>query len=311
MEASTTTTKERWIGLLFVVILFILSSNVAFAQSLEDEVNLAEKVNNLALDSSVVGEIVYYSEGYRRRAEAMGKQINKVNRFYSETLGIDVHIKIALLDQADFRKVLTEEPYGLPFITQGLIFQPADTSQGAVRDMYAPFAETASEEIISNLRAVGYDYGSALNLMVDLIGLHEIGHAQATDFIKDTRQPWFNEFMATYFGYAYMKLNEPKLAVVWDNITHAGFVGHTPVHTSLDVLNEIYFGVGVGDYVWFQNAFQERIREVYSKQGLEFVRVVKEKLSDPTFQPKTAKELLEVLEEIEPGFLAWAESLKS
>ena len=101
-----------------------------------------------------------------------------------------------------------------------------------------------------------------------------------------------------------------KMAVIWDNITHAGFEEYIPNHTSLDTLNELYIGVGVGDYVWYQNAFQERIREVYPKKGLDFIRLVNDKLSDSSFKPETADELLKLLEEIEPGFLNWADSLR-
>jgi hypothetical protein len=146
--------------------------------------------------------------------------------------------------------------------------------------------------------------------MVDIIGLHEIGHVQNGAMGIDTKQSWFNEFMASYFAYAYMQNNDTSLAVIWDVFTHTGFESFSPTHVSLDVFNKLYFGVGVENYGWFQNAFQERIRDVYAVKGLDFIRLVKEKLSDPSFQPVSAKELLEKLEEIEPGFLKWSDSLE-
>jgi len=169
---------------------------------------------------------------------------------------------------------------------------------------------TASQEIISNLKNVGFEYKDALNFMVDLIGLHELGHTQLSSFGLDTKQKWFNEFMASYLGYDYMRVGEPNMAIIWDNIMRAGFEGYVPNHKTLDELNELYFGVGVGDYVWFQNAFQERIKEVYAAKGLDFIRLVKDKLSDSSLKPETANELLGVLEVVEPGFFRWAYSLK-
>ena len=295
---------------LIVSLIFILLPTLTSAQTEQKQLTLAEKVQNLKLDSTNVGELVYYSKGYSERGDLISKQIENAKLFYSDSLNIDVQINIALLDTTDYNSISTGLPYGLPFVNSGLIFLPADTSVGTVKDMYLPFAGTASDEIISNLENIGLDYETALRRMVDLIGLHELGHVQNGVYGIDARQAWFNEFMASYFGYAYMQNSDPKLAVIWDNITHAGFEGYTPTHVSLDVFNELYIGVGVGDYVWFQNAFQERVREVYSKRGLHFIRLVKEKLLDASFQPKTAVELLETLEEIEPGFLKWAETLK-
>lgn len=295
---------------LIVSLISILLPMLTSAQTEQKQLTLLEKVQNLKLDSTNVGELVYYSKGYLDRAELMSKQIENAKLFYSDSLNIDVQIKIALLDTTDYNSISTGLPYGLPFVNSGLIFQPADISIGAVKEMYAPFESTASQELISNLKNAGFEYKDALNFMVDLIGLHEIGHTLVYSYGLDTKQKWFNEFMASYFGYAYMKIKEPKMAVVWDNIMQAGFESYVPKHRTLNEFNELYVGVGVGDYVWFQNAFQERIRDVYSKKGLHFIRLVKEKLSDSSFQPKTSIELLESLEEIEPGFIKWEETLK-
>ena len=289
----------------FFVFLLILIPNLILRCG-QRKLNLSKQVQNLNLDSTDVGTLLYYSKGYLTRGVQISKQIENARLFYLDSLGIDVQIKIALLDALDYSKVSFGIPYGLPFIRNGLVMLPADTSVGAVKDMYASFAQTASEDIISNLENVGFGYKEGLSRMVDLIGLHEIGHAQINVYRLDTRQKWFNEFMASYFAYVYMQIKEPKMAVIWDNITHAGFQGYTPKHNTLDIFNKLYLGVGFDDYVWFQNAFQERIREIYPKKGLDFIRLVQDRLSDFSFQPKTADELLKVLEEIEPGFIKWA-----
>jgi hypothetical protein len=198
----------------------------------------------------------------------------------------------------------------MPFEEHGWIMMPADTSIGVVRDMYAPFGKTASENIIANLKKAGFNYKDALNHMVDLVGLHEIGHAEIYAYGMKTRQKWFGEFMASYFAYAYMRVKEPKMAIIWDSFNDAGFFGYKPTHKTLDLFSKLYAKVGVDDYVWFQDAFQERIREVYAKQGLNFIRLVHERLADPSFKPVRADELLNELEKIEPGFIKWADSLK-
>ena len=311
MNKTPTWTFTKSVKIFPFTFLLILLPMLALTQAAQKKLSLAKKVQNLKLDSTNVGELVYYSEGYLDRAELISIQLKKARTFYLDQLGIDVKVKIALLDTIDYHKVSHPIPYGMPFVNNKLIFLPADISTGAVIDMYAPFSNAISEEAKSNLKDLEMDFGNALNRMVDLIGLHELGHVQNSAMDIDTKQSWFDEFMASYFGYAFMQNNDPSLAVIWDVITHAGFDGYTPKHVSLDVFNELYFGVGVGDYVWFQNAFQERIRVVYAAKGLDFIGLVKEKLADSSFKPATAKELLEKLEEIEPGFLTWADSLKN
>ncbi|MEM9723378.1 MAG: hypothetical protein AAGA10_29180 [Bacteroidota bacterium] len=294
------------------VCILILTLTISTAQTDEEDLSLEERVENLGLDNTDTGEKVFYSKGYLARGNAISQQIEKARIFYLDSLGIEVELSIALLDTADYNKVSPGIPYGLPFVSfENLVFLPADTSLGAVKEMYAPFKETASEAILSSLRKVGFAYEEALRRMVDLIGFHELGHVQNDAYAIDSKQPWFDEFMASYFCYTYLQHNEPTLAIIWNSITRAGFEGHTPRYTSLDDFNELYFGVGVGDYSWFQNAFQERIRAVYPQKGIDFIRLVQKRLSDPAFKPETANELLEVLEEIEPGFVEWANSLKN
>lgn len=304
-DLGVTALKSLFVGFLLIVVPLHVQG-----QEEKKALTLSEQIQVLNLDSTDKGVKLYYSQGYLERGIQISKQIENARLFYLDSLSIDAEIKIALLDTTDYAKVFLGVPYGLPFVRNGFVILPADTSIGAVKSMYAPFANTASEEIISNLQNAGFEYKDALNFMVDLIGLHELGHAQIYSYGLDTRQAWFNEFMASYFGYAYMQVIEPNMAIIWDNITHAGFEGHIPKNNSLDVFNELYIGVGVADYVWFQNAFQERIRDIYTNKGLDFIRLVNDRLSDSSFKPETADDLLRLLEEIEPGFVKWADSLK-
>ena len=272
----------------------------------QQAVPLSERVRLLNLDTLQSGLWVFYSHGYEDRAEAVGRLIAASNSFHRESLGVDVEIRIALLDTVDHRRASIDLPYGLPFINDGIAVLPADRTTGAVVEMNAQFEATASSEILADLREAGISYDEATRQMVDLIGLHELGHAQVTAYGIDARQRWFNEFLATYFAYAYMRSMETTEAVVWDRVTQAGRDGHDPSHTSLDDFNRLYLGVGVGDYNWYQAVFQERIQAVFEEQDLGFLRQVRERFSDPEWSPETAAELLDVLEEIAPGFVAWS-----
>ena len=307
-ETGMITTVTR-LGYRVIAVSFLCAAYGASALQAQQTVPLTERVQILNVDSLYAGMWVYYSRGYKDRAEAIGRQITASNQFYEESLGIDVDIRVALLDTVDHQRASISLPYGLPFISEGIAVLPADLATGAVVEMYAPFESTASAEILADLREAGFSYAEANRRMVDLIGLHEIGHAQVTAYGIDARQRWFNELLASYFAYAYMQRNEPTNAVVWDRVTQAGREGHTPSYTSLDDFNRLYLAVGVSDYGWYQNVFQKRIQAVYEEHGLDFLRRVRECFSNPEWRPESAAELLDVLEGIAPGFLAWSAEL--
>ena len=295
--------------LISVVLLSLAGSmGPAWAQNEEGPSDF-ERIQRLEVDSLYAGLWVHYSRGYEERARAIGRQVAASNVFYRDSLGVEADIRLALLDPADFERAAFVHglPYGLPYIDDGVAVLPADLASGAVIEMYAPFETTVSAEIVADLQQIGLSYEGAKRRMVDLIGLHEIGHAQVYAYDLDAKQHWFNEFLASYFAYAYMRSREPEMAVVWDAVTQAGREGYEPTHSSLDELNQLYAGVGVGDYVWYQNVFQDRIRAVYDEQGLDFLRHTLDRLSNAEWDPESSAELLAVLEEIAPGFLAWAE----
>ncbi|MEZ4702959.1 MAG: hypothetical protein R2834_21685 [Rhodothermales bacterium] len=268
-----------------------------------------DRTRALGLDSLDSGYRVFYSAGYAERAAAMGHLAAASNTFYRDSLGVDVaQLYIALLDPADYQRAAFPGgiPYGLPFVNDRVVVQPADLSVGLVRDAYAPYESTASPSLSARLGSVGLSYAEALPIMFDAIALHELGHVQANAYGLNTRQPWFSELMATYLGYAFMRVHEPEMAVVWDVVLEAGREGYEPTHTSLDDLNRLYAGVGFENYIWYQNIFQDRVHVLYDLHGLDFVRAARERLADADWTPETAAELIDALDEIAPGFAGWA-----
>ncbi|MFN2374883.1 MAG: hypothetical protein ABR545_13830 [Cyclonatronaceae bacterium] len=292
--------------LLTLIFLNIYSAAETVTAQDERRITMYERLKQMELDSLYTGLWVYYPEGYAGRAEVIARRISASNQFFSDSLGVDVRIRIALLDPENYERGEFLHPYGLPFISGGVTVLPADLNSGAVIDMFTPFEATITADNLAVLQKAGFTYGEGKKLMVDLIGLHEIGHEQVRAFGINTRQRWFDELMASYLAYAYLRTMEPRMAVVWDAVTRAGREGYQSNHTSLDDFNRLYTGVGVGDYVWYQNVFHERVRDVYDVHGLAFVREVKNRLGNTHLKTITAEDLLAVLEEIAPGFMEWA-----
>ena len=280
-----------------------------FAPVVAQPVDPLGGLRSLAIDSIDAGVWVHYSRGHDVRAELVGRRIAASNDFFDTRMGVRVELRVALLDPPDFARALPSAPYGMPFVQGGLAVLPANLESGAVADAYQALGPTAPTDVIERLQAQGLSFAQAARTMVDLVALHELGHVQAESYGINPRQAWFAEFMATYFAYAYLRSAEPDLAQVWDAVAEAGREGVDPTYTSLDDLNRLYTGVGPVNYVWFQDTLQGHARSVYDSQAVAFISEVRMRFGNADWTPRQARELLEVLEAIEPGFIAWSESL--
>jgi hypothetical protein len=270
-----------------------------------------ENLRSLALDSLDAGVWVHYSSGHDVRAERMGRRMAASNDYFDRRLGVRVELRVALVDAADFARALPTAVYGMPFVRGGVAVLPADLESGAVVDAYQALGATATMDVIEELRSLGLSFEDAARAMVDLVALHELGHVQTESHGIDPRQAWFAEFMGTYFAYAYLRSEEAELARVWDAVAEAGRQGVDPTYTSLDDLNRLYTGVGPVNYVWFQDILQGRASSVYDSQALAFLSDVRSRFGNVEWTPGQAREMLDVLEAIEPGFITWSEGLSN
>jgi len=94
-ETGMITTVTR-LGYRVIAVSFLCAAYGASALQAQQTVPLTERVQILNVDSLYAGMWVYYSRGYKDRAEAIGRQITASNQFYEESLGIDVDIRVAL-----------------------------------------------------------------------------------------------------------------------------------------------------------------------------------------------------------------------
>jgi hypothetical protein len=123
--------------------------------------------------------------------------------------------------------------------------------------------------------------------------------------------PWMHEFLATYFAYAYLRRAQPHLAELWDGMVAAP-PDARPQHTSLPDFDRLYFGVGPENYFWYQGTFATRATEVFARHGLGFVSAVRDAFpAGGDAAQHSGEAVLAALERIDPGFMAWADSLQS
>src|SRR5690606_18911481 len=113
------------------------------------------------------------------------------------------------------------------------------------------------------ITASGRTWEDASRRYVDLVGLHELGHVFAGAYGIRVQSKWFNEWLATYFCYAFLRAHRPLDAHLWEGILQGYVDAVQPEHRTLDAFEQIYFGVGARNYVWYQARFQQSVAQVY------------------------------------------------
>jgi hypothetical protein len=144
---------------------------------------------------------------------------------------------------------------------------------------------------------------------VDLIGFHELGHLLVHPYGIATASPWLNEFLSTYFSYAFMSTNYPHLADMY--MAFAVFPSsYQPGYTSLAEFDEHYIRVGFENYGWYQGIFAAKASEVFAHRGLGFLKDVRDAFPEGS-ENLSGTEVLNRLDNIYQGFLEWAAVLES
>ena len=281
--------------------------------------NLLERVQKLGLPFRPGDVPVYYSSCCESRAlEAQDALIGSAH-FYERHLGVRVQIALAALTTEDWLRMFSDvfkwrrKPLELAFVSD----QPPYVAvlplgnENAVDRIYLPPQNQATPATWQLLTSVHVSYPDAVSKFMIHLGLHEIGHLQITAYGIDTPNMWFNELLANYFSYAYLKTEAPKLAIVVEALD---LVPLGPVqHTSLEELEKLR-NVGKPNYVWYQQQFERRAGRIYTGcGGIDFLTKVKGAFPSLPGRPASASvgEVLGRLESLCPGFESWAAELRN
>jgi len=150
------------------------------------------------------------------------------------------------------------------------------------------------------LAALGPSPDSVADRYAALVGFHELGHVYTVADSVLPSQGWFNEFLATYLEYAFLRAHQPDDARLWDAVSTALLNHLQPKQTPLA---KMHGGGGSDTYVWYHSSLQTRVREVYDAQGLSFYRAIRSRRGE--IGPAAKAPLIQTLEQIAPGFRAW------
>jgi len=221
-----------------------------------------------------------------------------------------------VLDENDWNRIKEERPnhsgppYGMthwagpPYVA----FTPADDRGIITRGLLAD-QDHETPETSELLNSVHLTFDQAARKFIIHPTLHELGHrlvhTYGIQLPDDEGTAWLNEFLPTYFAYAYEKSNRPEIAVVVEAVTKMSSkpVKYTAVEdfpkTSGDAPN----------FIWYHHQFESRVVVVYATQGLNFLSKVKATFPAGGKKDLSNAQVLAKLERISPGFQSWASRL--
>ena len=232
------------------------------------------------------------SSGYEERAAWLQSLVRDAHRYLSESLGTDLAPRVIVASPADWGLGGDETPYGIPYATyeHHEVVIPADPSENFLVDTFAAFAPRESAERFA-----------------DLIAVHELGHLHAHAMGLDLPGGWLTEFLASYLLYCFLAEHRPADRALWYELSRDQAARTVPVHRSLETLDELYFGVGADNYIWYQSTLSLMVDQVHAELGVEFVLRLRSAGLGPD---SDGASMLAAAEQVHPGFDAWAASLR-
>jgi hypothetical protein len=272
-------------------------------------------IQRLGLESIQGSMPTYYSPHAAARARYLQKLLGGEIAYFTDQFQFPFHpVTIAVLNSAQWPKVAGAEPYGMPSVegTQpAVVVMPA--SWDGVSWMVFPKRTQVPPDMLRKALAGGKRWHQIRFEGGDGIGTHEIGHYIIRQLGIDPQTNWFNEFLASYAGYAYLKAQRPD-QVLSNEIFWAVGLQHSPhPFTMLDDFENRYEELQEkypGNYGWYQLALDQRVIEVYRQEGLDYLRTIRAQFAAGGAKLDSAQ-VLDKLERITPGWQTWASRLQA
>jgi hypothetical protein len=195
-----------------------------------------------------------------------------------------------------------------------MLFFCANVGEGVVTSGAGRTKHLASTETLKEFNSLGYTFEEAELKNIDFIGLHELGHLIAEkleiSFYPGKPNKWYNEFIASYLAYAYLRKKDPAFARMVRTLTdHNLRTMPEQRYSSLDDFEKLYTNVGPENYGWFQNKFVQLVVSIYERKGLDFIKDLVNS-SFPKNELTPIETLVQNLEKIAPGFISWSKEFR-
>jgi len=190
---------------------------------------IAGRVERIGFDAiERNGLVLSYSDGANSEALYLASEVEAAIAWYRDVLGWNGSIAMAVLNEADYRRVTT-----LPYPT--------------------PHTESVTGFIVVADRVEahpGFDLWDLDGRVVNTAWtFHEIGHVIARDLGIGSANLWINELIANVVMAGYIREERPAL-ISYQSGMPPRFADANRFST-LDEFDQLYFAMGQRDYLWF------------------------------------------------------------
>ena len=282
-----------------ILLMVVLSGFAVTLPAQDEDSSLPKHLETLGLNTTKVGRVTaHFAPADQARAEELAVLAEKAAAYFEREFGITFELGLAVLGPDQWFSKFQQVPYAIPWpsIPDRLIFMPSSLEEGVL--IYGPTE-------LENRRRV------------DFVLLHEYGHIAAKEYFRPSDLhdylpvSWFDELLATYFAYAFIRASDPAWAESAPEAWLEEVQSYTPSVLSLDwsFMSTLSGGELARTYGWYQFMLNLRAAEIYDQEGLGFLRSLKEHLQWHESATWTTASLLPLLETMAPGFHAWEENL--
>jgi hypothetical protein len=281
----------------------------AFSGALDAQpVTYLARVQQLELHSLAGTVPTYYSPGARARAVTLQAMLNEAVVYFRDRLSVEPQLRLAVLNEAHWTEV-RPLPYGVPWVSSPphVVVVPADLERSVIVRGFSTTRSRASAATRQALMTVGVPFDTVPYRLNDFIGYHEVGHVVIEAQGLSQTQRWFNEMLATFAAYAFMRDRHPDQARAWDALMRFNIETLQPGFRSLSEFERQYADMSQETYGWFQGMFHLRLAEVYSARGLEFLADLRRAGLTSGAKYETPAELAVRLEAVVAGFQRWVQ----
>ncbi len=298
----------------FALLLFVVPSTSAQDRYCVDD------IKDLKL-ASLPGKIVtYYSPGQQARATELKQFLERAAHFLEDSLKVEINFTMATLAPKEWNSLL-DRPYGLPTVRPGACKRgPSSLTEpryaaimpaalnGPVYDAWIALKDSLSPSALQKLNSAGLTFEQGGKVLLDFVGLHELGHVYANAFGIKYYVNVFAALMADYLAYAWLRSTNERLDKQVISVLLGNIDGITPVHSSFTRYEGFRSSEHPPTEAWYNSMITLKAAEIYEQRGFEFLHAGRNAFTEAEGKLNT-ETIIARLETIHPGILNWTQNI--
>ena len=300
-----------------LIAIFILAINVSAAAQSK---YCADEIKDMNLPF-LPGKInTWYSAGVEKRANELKIFLERASKLFEDSLKVKIDLTMAVLAPKEW-EALMDKPYGLPAMRPSTCKRSNEkfpkplyaaimpgAIDGPVYDGWMQLKDSLSPATIQKLKKAGIGFEQGGKVLIDFVGLHELGHAYAHAFGINFYVNFFAEFIADYLAYSFLRSTDERLDKKTIAVLSANIGGITPVHSSFIRYEKFRSSEHPPTETWYNSIITLKAKEIYDQRGFEFLTAVKKAFPEAEGKLNT-ETIIARLDTIHPGILKWSEGI--